>query len=102
MNTPHTQAVQHPLGRRAPDSTSDVPTARPPTSVEEAVPHPAADAGGLDDIPLDLLPEHERVEVELDQAGLDAEWPANLGEGPEALGHEACQPGVRHAQRQGH
>lgn len=54
---------------------SEIPPAMPAESIDELRPHPAACAGGLDNIPEDLLPEDEQVKDELNHAGLDAELP---------------------------
>jgi hypothetical protein len=75
MDAPGEHVGWDPVRTTVPDTTSDVPGAGPSLSIEEAVPHSAADAGGMDDIPLDLLPEVERVEVEFDLAGMDETWP---------------------------
>jgi hypothetical protein len=90
MDAPRQLVGRDDVRTTVPESTSDIPGAGPPLSVEEAVPHPAADAGGLDDIPLDLLPEVERVAVEFDLAGLDEAWPEEAVSPDEPKG----QPGA--------
>jgi hypothetical protein len=74
--------VDRTLGLDAPDgpavssaATSDVPPAMPAESAEALRPHPAASAGGLDNLPEDLLPGDEQAKDELDHSGLDIELP---------------------------
>src|SRR5688572_5948775 len=61
---------EQPGGARRP--SSEVPPAAPAPSIEEVVPPPVAGAGGVENIPEELVPEDKRVEEELDHAGLDA------------------------------
>jgi hypothetical protein len=59
----------------APPPDSELPAVAPPREARELIPHPAADVGGLETVPEDLLAETERYEDEADHAGLDAELP---------------------------
>lgn len=49
----------------------DVPRGSAAVSLNGAVPHPAADMGGLEDLPPELMPERDRYEDEADHAALD-------------------------------
>jgi hypothetical protein len=54
---------------------SELPPVEPEVSALEVVPHPAADAGGVDNLPEELLSDTERLEDQLDHARLDVELP---------------------------
>ena len=57
-----------------PPPTSEVPEAEAAPEREVVVPHPNV-AGGLDNIPEDMLPGDEQVQDELDHAGMDEVLP---------------------------
>jgi hypothetical protein len=57
-----------------PPPTSEVPEAEPAPERETVVPHPNV-AGGLDNIPEDMLASDEQLQDELDHAGMDAVLP---------------------------
>jgi hypothetical protein len=57
-----------------PPPTSDLPEAEPAPERDAVVPHPNV-AGGLDNIPEEILPTDERVQDELDHAGMDEVLP---------------------------
>jgi hypothetical protein len=61
--------------RQARPPSSAVPPAAPPPSIEEVVPPPGAGAGGVENIPEELLPADKQVEDELNHAGLDITVP---------------------------
>jgi hypothetical protein len=63
---------------------SELPPVEPEVSALDVVPHPAADAGGVDNLPEELLSDTERLADQLDHARLDVELPgedqARLGD----------------------
>jgi hypothetical protein len=59
----------------APPPVSELPPDEPPPRAASVVPAPEAAAGGLDNIPEELLSAAERAQDELDHAGLDAVLP---------------------------
>ena len=67
VNTGHRHAAVPP--------DSELPPVEPEVSALEVVPYPAADAGGVDNLPEELLSETERFADQLDHARLDVELP---------------------------
>ena len=70
MRLTHT-AQRHP----AVPPDSELPAVEPEVSAASVVPHPAADVGGVDNLPEELLTEAERLADQLDHARLDVELP---------------------------
>ena len=56
-------------------SHTEIPASEPPAHIEDVLPGPGA-AGGLENIPEDLLTDSEAARDELDHAGMDVELPA--------------------------
>jgi len=54
---------------------SDVPQGQPPASACEVAPHPAANFGGIDTEPQEVLTPEQQVADLLDHEGLDQELP---------------------------
>lgn len=54
---------------------SELPAVEPEVLAAAVVPHPAADAGGIDNLPEELLSDAERLADQLDHAYLDVELP---------------------------
>lgn len=64
-----------PDGAIAPPPVSELPLDEPPPRSAEVVPAPEAVAGGLDNIPEELLSPGDRAQDEFDHAGLDQQLP---------------------------
>ena len=56
-------------------SHSEIPASEPPPHLEQVLPPPGT-AGGLENIPEELLSKSEAASDELDHAGLDSQLPA--------------------------
>lgn len=76
----------------APDS--DVPPSAPPPATGGVVPPPVAGAGGIENIPEDLLPEAQRIEDELNYAGLDVTLPGEDRAPADAAEEHTDYPGA--------
>lgn len=98
MKTPTTRSGHpvystHQATGAPPDS--ELPAVAPPRQSEELVPNPAADFGGLDTIPEDLLGANQRREDELDYGILETELPG------EDQARETGEPSNRPPERWG-
>lgn len=58
-----------------PPPVSELPPDEPPPHSADVVPAPEAVAGGLDNIPEELLSPGEQAQDEIDHAGLDQQLP---------------------------
>jgi hypothetical protein len=54
---------------------SELAPCEPPPLARDVLPHPEGQAGGIDNIPEECLGEGQRLEDELNHAGLDEELP---------------------------
>jgi hypothetical protein len=73
-------------------SDPDEPLTPPPPTAEELSSMPAG-AGGLEDLPDELLPESEQVKEEINHAGLDVDLPGQeQARGKSAVEHTDVPP----------
>ena len=54
---------------------SELPPCVPPSHLEEVVPRPDGEVGGIDNVAEELVPPAERLQDELDHVGMDLELP---------------------------
>ena len=73
-STPYETSEILPTGRGASPADSELPAVAPPPSVEEVVPHPC-EAGGVANIPEELLSPSQQAADEIDHAGMDVVLP---------------------------
>jgi hypothetical protein len=80
-------------------ATSEVPAAEPAPLAEFVVPHPDAQAGGLDNIPEETLTVGQQFEDEVDHAGLDQQLPGEDQARPTDEQESELAKGITHAKR---
>ena len=68
-------------------SHSEIPVSEPPPHLREVIPPPST-AGGLENIPEELLSKSEAASDELDHAGLDSQLPSEDQSPPSAAQNE--------------